>query len=167
MDTDVELIRNLDDLLHYQAFSGFESKTAIPTGIMASEQGGVWATEQLAYYENRHFVLPDESLDLTTNVEIISKNMAVGGFRLDNTYQVYKNSIHIFPKDFFCPKTPTGVLCLTENTYCIHHFASSWETPKVKAKMFLIRKVFGPAMTQRLILYKRRIFIALGIQRAT
>lgn len=155
MDTDVEVVRSLDDLLKYPAFSGFESDTQIPTGIMASERGGAWAAEQLAYYKDRHFMLSDGSLDLTTNVQIISTNMAANGFKLNNTYQVYRNCIHIFPKDYFCPKAHTGVLTRTANTYCIHHFAGSWENPRVKAKMFVLRKVLGPAMTQRLIRFKR------------
>lgn len=35
MDTDVEVLRPLDDLLVYEAVSGFETKTRIPTGLMA------------------------------------------------------------------------------------------------------------------------------------
>ena len=39
MDTDVEVIKPLDELLLYEAFSGFESPTQIPTGLMACEKG--------------------------------------------------------------------------------------------------------------------------------
>ena len=38
MDTDVELIKPLDDFLKYDGVSGFESSTQIPTGLMASRQ---------------------------------------------------------------------------------------------------------------------------------
>lgn len=34
MDTDVEVMKNLDKFLVHQAFSGFESDIQIPTGIM-------------------------------------------------------------------------------------------------------------------------------------
>ena len=82
MDTDVEVLKSLDDLLHLPAFSGFESEREIPTGIMASEQYGAWAAEQLKYYEGKHFRRADGSFDLTTNVEIISGIMAANGFVL-------------------------------------------------------------------------------------
>lgn len=36
MDTDVEVVRSLDPLLQYRAFSGFESEHAISTGAMGS-----------------------------------------------------------------------------------------------------------------------------------
>ena len=38
MDTDVEVLKNLDCFLSEKAFSGFESVDRIPTGIMASEK---------------------------------------------------------------------------------------------------------------------------------
>ena len=41
MDTDVEVIRPLDEFLDNPAFSGFEDETHIPTGIMASEKRAV------------------------------------------------------------------------------------------------------------------------------
>ena len=112
MDTDVEVIKNLDDLLNYPAFSGFESDKDIPTGIMASEQYGEWAKEQLGYYAGRHFLLDDGTSDLTSNVQIISRIMSSNGFVLKNSYQVYKNCMHIFPKDFFCPKSIIATLLL-------------------------------------------------------
>ena len=34
MDTDVEILNPLDKFLHHNAFSGFESNYAIPTGLM-------------------------------------------------------------------------------------------------------------------------------------
>ena len=40
MDTDVEVIRPIDEFLRHEAFSGFETDRMIPTGIMACEKGG-------------------------------------------------------------------------------------------------------------------------------
>ena len=49
MDTDVEIVRPLDDLLHLPAFSGYESNkyNNFPTGLMASAKNGIWVKEQL------------------------------------------------------------------------------------------------------------------------
>ena len=157
MDSDVEVIKNLDDFLKYPAFCGFESETSISGGILASEQGGAWAKEQLDYYDNRRFRQADGSLDLTTNVQIFSTSMAANGLKLNNTYQIYKYGMHVFPRDYFSPLTYTGKLNVTENTHCIHHFAGSWESPKVKAKMYVLRKLLGPELTERLIRLKRKL----------
>ena len=130
MDTDVEVLQNLDGFLNLPAFSGFESNNAIPTGIMASEKNGVWAKEQLELYNNRKFIKSDGTFDFTTNVTTITNSMKQGGFVLDNTTRNYKDTITMFSSDYFCPKSwYTGKVKLTPNTYCIHHFAGSWKEP--------------------------------------
>ncbi len=162
MDTDVEVLKPLDDLLDLPAFSGYESNkfSNFPTGLMASAAGGVWVKEQLDYYTDRHFLLPDGSLDMTTNTVTISRIMKENGFELTGEYQVYKNDMHCFPSDYFCPMTSTRVLKLTKNSYCIHHFAGSWHTPtlKQKIKKFVFGKIVGAKLTDKLIQQKRKLF---------
>jgi len=160
MDTDVEVLKSLDNLLNLPAFSGYESNkfSSFPTGIMASEKAGIWAKEQLAYYEGIHFIKPDGSFDMTTNTQTISRIMCENGFVLNGEYQVYKKNMHAFPKDYFCPKTSTRVLKLTENSYCIHHFAGSWTNPSFwdKCKQFFFRDIVGVKITDFLVQKKRK-----------
>lgn len=139
MDVDVEVIRNIDEFLTLPAFSGFENEKAIPTGIMASEQGGVWAKKMLAYYDNKHFLKEDGTPDLITNVQIITDLMLREGFIPNDTYQNINDEIHFFPHDYFCPMGEGLRLVLTENTYTIHHFAASWysRTDKIKRKIWV------------------------------
>ncbi|QIP13908.1 glycosyl transferase [Spirosoma aureum] len=157
LDTDVEVLKSLDDLLHLPAFSGFESDHEIPTGIMASEQHNEWASEQLRYYAGRHFLRPDGSYDMTTNVEIISGSMAANGFMLKNSYQIYKGCMHIFPKDYFCPKSRSGIITISPNTYCIHHFEGSWQPVGSKLKKYIFQKIIGPTITDKLVNLKRSL----------
>lgn len=161
MDTDVEVLKPLDDLLNLTAFSGYESNkfSNFPTGLMASEAGGIWVKEQLDFYKNVHFKKPDGSLNLTTNTETISTIMKQNGFELTGEYQVYKNDMHCFPSEYFCPLSSTRVLRLTENTYCIHHFANSWKqkTTLQCIKEFIYYKILGAKLTDFLIRTKRRL----------
>jgi len=166
MDTDVEILKSLDGLLNLPAFSGFESEKVIPTGIMASERHGLWAKEMLEYYhKERHFILPDGRLDMIPNTQIIGEIMAANGFMLKNSYQVYKNCMHIFPKDYFCPKESTGKINLTDNTYCIHHFSGSWQPARIKVQKFIFRKLLGPDLTAFLAKTKWKIFGIFGIKK--
>ncbi|MBD2752581.1 glycosyltransferase family 32 protein [Spirosoma validum] len=157
MDTDVEVLKSLDTLLNLPGFSGFESDTDIPTGIMAVEQHNPWAKEQLDYYTDRPFLNDDTSFDYTTNVEIISRSMQANGFLLNNTYQVYRDCMHIFPKDYFCPKTRAGEIILTPNTYCIHHFEGSWQPVQYKLKKFIFHRLLGVSITNLLVGAKRQL----------
>lgn len=161
MDTDVEVLKPLDDLLHLPAFTGYEGSLshAPVTGIMASQAHGIWVGEQLAYYEGRHFVKEDGSLDMTTNTITISRIMEANGFVINEKYGVYKDEMHIFPVDYFCPLSSTHILKLTKNSYCIHHFAGSWYeyTRAQKVKKFICEKILGRKLTNAIVQIKRAI----------
>ena len=161
MDTDVEILRPSDELMELPAFTGYEAsqKNAPVTGLMASAPHGVWVREQLAYYECKHFVKPDGTLDMTTNTVTIANIMVAGGFKIDGKYQVYKNDMHVFPVDYFCPLTSTKILKLTENTYCIHHFAGSWveRTRGQIIKAWIFDHILGRRLTDKLVQIKRKL----------
>ena len=154
MDTDVEVLKSYDDLLTLPGFTGYEGSKNLPpvTGTMASEAGNAWVKEQLDSYKDTHFVLPDGTLDTTTNTTRITRIMQKDGFVPDGKKHVYKD-MYIFPVDFFCPRQTTGEIFLTENTYCDHHFMGSWN--KKKKSLFL--RLFGQKNMTRLIKLKRRI----------
>ena len=140
MDTDVEVLKPLDRFLSHHAFSGFENDQSVPTGIMASEKGGRWAKENLAYYEGRHFLKEDGSMDFTTNVTTITNYMLPLGLKQDNTFQDFPGLITLYPKDYFCPKSYVdGKINLTSNAYTVHHFAGSWvPKPIIKERLYTL-----------------------------
>lgn len=157
LDTDVEVLKNMDNLLDLPGFIGFESENDVQTGIIACEQHNEWAKEQLAWYEGKHFLKLDGKPDMTSNVKIISGIMASNGFQLRNSYQVYKDCMHFFPKDYFCPKSRTGIITITPNTYCIHHFAASWHPWHLKLEKFFFQRILGPNFTDFLVRSKRKL----------
>lgn len=143
LDTDVEIIKPLDAFLNLDGFSGFEGVDRVPTGIMASSKGNLFIKELLNYYTNKHFVLEDGKLDLTTNVEIITRYAKKHGLVLNNTEQTIENYT-FFPCEYFCPKdSRTLNINITNNTYTIHHFAGSWMPSEGRFKKRL-KKILGP-----------------------
>lgn len=162
MDTDVEVVKNLDEFLNCEAFSGFESKNAIPTGIIGANKHHPWIEFLLSYYNNAKFIKEDGSFDTTTNVKIIS-NMTQNkyGVILNNTKQILKDNIYIYPFDYFCAKNQiTGKIEKNQNTYTIHHFSGSWlsewDKSKVKIKIGL-SFLFGDNFVQKLIDLKNKL----------
>lgn len=155
MDTDVEVLKPLDDFLHLPAFSGFENDDYVPTGIMASEKNSVWASELLAYYDNRPFINEDGSFDMRANTMVITEMMLKKGFKMTNTFQEIAGYVTFYPNDYFCPKSyKTGKIELTKNSYCIHHFAKSWIPKRKKWRNELKMKamnVFGYENIQKII----------------
>lgn len=140
MDTDVEVLKPLDELLQFPAFSGFESDKNIPTGIMASEKHGKWIKALLDEYNDIHFIKENGEFDLTTNViRITNKTKEIYDFKQNAQYQDLKDVV-FFPADYFCPKNcVTGIIELTDNSYTIHHFNGSW-LPKEDQKFIETRR---------------------------
>ncbi|SDG23290.1 Glycosyltransferase sugar-binding region containing DXD motif-containing protein [Selenomonas sp. WCT3] len=134
MDTDVEVCKNLDCLLKYEAVSGYESETSIPTGTLAACRGDEWIGMLLHDYDDRHFLQKDGSYDITTNVVTITRlTKEKYGLRLDGKRKVFGTNILILPFDYLCAKSfKTGIVEKTENTMTIHHFSGSWLTADVK-----------------------------------
>lgn len=133
MDTDVEVISDLDKFMNFQAFSGFEQKNYMPTGIMAAVPHHPWIHCMLEHYRGRSFFNPDGTMDLKPNVifmtELAEKEF---GLKRGNELQILKDDVHIFPNDYFCPMVwETREIKLTPNTHTIHHFAYSWKEPGV------------------------------------
>jgi mannosyltransferase OCH1-like enzyme len=142
MDTDVELLKNIDCFLNHKAFSGFENNMLIPTGIMASEKNNEWIKYLLSYYDNKHFINTDNSLNTQPNTGIIT-NMTLEKYNLvlNNEFQILNNEVAIYPHEYFCPKSHiTNDINITENTYCIHHFNGSWISKQEKRKHQKIMK---------------------------
>lgn len=155
MDTDVEVLKSLDGFLHHTAFSGFENDDFVPTGIMASEKNGRWVTDLLSYYEGKSLFKEDGSISSISNTFIITGMMKEKGFLMNNTFQEEEDYVAFYPNDYFCPKSyKTGNIDLTENSYCIHHFAKSWIPLKDKWKNIAKMKamnIFGHQNIQMLI----------------
>lgn len=147
MDTDVEVLKSLNKFLIHDAFTGFEDDTNIPTGIMASKKNSKWIRQLLSYYDNRSFLKDNGQQELITNTRIITDMSKDWGFEANNSYQILMDEVHIYPKDFFCPKSQkTGKIYLTENSACIHHFSGSWMPANKKALTELkykLMKIFG------------------------
>lgn len=129
MDTDIEVLKPLDQFLVHPAFTGFEDDDWLLTGVIGAEKGSRWVEAQMEYYHNpkRSFYKIDGRTDETPNTRIVTHYMLNKGLVLNNTRQDFEGLITIYPTDWFCPKSPgTGKTQFTENTHTIHHYAGSW-----------------------------------------
>ena len=165
MDTDVMVLKSLDEYLNHQAFSGFESKTKIPTGIMAAEKGCPLFKELLSYYDAATFLREDGTLNMTTNVEIITNMLTPKGFKPNGQYQVV-DEMAFYSQNVFCPShKKLKNKKYMKDTVTIHYFAGSWKSAATKKrensfwwKMIavpgsfvskILRKIFGEKWEKR------------------
>jgi len=131
MDTDVEVIKPLNQFLKHRAFSGCEDENNCLTGTMGSESKHPWIERLLSEYADKKFILTGGSLDTTTNVTRATRIMMKEyGWVPKDQYQELRDDLHIYPSEYFCAKNyETNEIKITEKTHTIHHFAGSWHTP--------------------------------------
>lgn len=129
MDTDVELIRPIGDLLEFECFLGFQHEHYVSNGlIFGAVPGNSFVRENAAIYESNSFTAQEDSKKLIVCQEYTTELLKSYGLTVPDTGCVQVvNGVHVFPSDYFCPYDHrTFQMKQTENTYSIHHFASSW-----------------------------------------
>ena len=127
LDTDVELIKPLDELLKHGAFCGVEQPGALNAGLgMAAPAEMPIFREILDSYQSDQFINADKTYNLKTVVVRVSDIFKKYGF--SNNEEIQEVAwFRIYPKEYFCPKDIiSGEVNITDNTYSIHHFDASW-----------------------------------------
>lgn len=156
LDTDVELIQSLDDLLDNELFCGQEDEITVNFGQgFGAVAGNVLLAEMMKQMEGMSFVKSDGEYDLTPSPYYQTQILRKNGFLLQNVYQS-RDGVSIYPCDYFCPKNfSTGELVLSEHTHSIHHFHMSWKTAAQKKwirRMQQFNRYFPPKLVRILLL---------------
>ena len=166
LDTDVEIIKNFDDLLHLPYFIGLEQNEIIEAAVFGAEKGADWVADCMSYYKDRPFIKEDGAPDLLilpkimeTQIEQNKKLVALEPKNLKNVKELIKDKskLYMYPFEFFSAKNhETQKVKKTKNTYTIHHFNNSWIPKRMKFRLNLKRrllKTFGVSVTDSLIGY--------------
>jgi hypothetical protein len=126
MDTDIEVVKPLDELLTLEAFMGFEIETKISTGIIGAVPHHPFMEEWYHDYDDRKFVRAEKTEDVVTNVIRVTELLQNHGLELNNQRQTVKG-VEIFPQMTFSPKSYiTGEVEEDPSTMVIHQFSGSW-----------------------------------------
>lgn len=127
LDTDVELIKPIDDLLFHKAFAGFESNNYISTGLgFGAEKYSEIIRILREDYNNKEFIDGDGNLNLTPCPVYQSEFLEKQGFILNNTFQCI-NGLAVYPYEFFDALDLSIRDLPMNNTYSIHWYSNSWK----------------------------------------
>lgn len=137
-DTDVEVIRPMNDIIKKGNFMGREAgafisaiikSEAVNPGLGLGVVPGLAVIEEiLSIYRNIHFLNKDGSLNLKTIVRYTTEILANHGLNNNNQDLQLVADIWIYPTDYFCPMdhTKANLLNITDRTVSIHHYDCSW-----------------------------------------
>lgn len=131
-DTDVEVIKPMDEIIAKGAFMGWETpnKEGLPSvnaGLcLGSEKGDSLYKEILDKFASMSFWESGGKRNTYSMVPMVTDLLIKHGLKRDGTMQEV-DGITIYPSEYFCPMDPTtGIVEKTPNTVSIHWYDSSW-----------------------------------------
>ena len=127
LDIDVELLKNLDELLKNKEFFATEQVGLINTGlIFGAEIKNSNIKLLLEEYTNIHFIISENVYDVLPCPQRNTHPFLNKGFQKKDEIQIINEAV-IFPPEYFCPIDNKTKKCrITSNTYSIHHFGALW-----------------------------------------
>lgn len=159
-DTDVEVIKNMDDIIARGPFMGCENKAqsgATPAqlgvnpglGLGVNPGLGLYA-EILTIYNYKHYILPNGTFSHETVVTITTDLLCKKSLKNTNEVQVI-DGVWIYPKEYFSPKNYVNKkITITNKTYAIHHYSGTWQPvwKKILLRIWLPISVRFPTQTK-------------------
>lgn len=179
LDTDVEVIRPLDDIIVQGPFMGFETdprpmpdnrprrdarassegvtKGAVAPGLGLGVNPGLDLMKKLMdCYEGRHFVYEDNMRNQITVVTITTDLLLKLGLENKTGIQDVAG-IRVYPSAYFCPiNVTTGRLHITPETRTIHHYAGTWAHPESPLKVWM-KRILPETLVIKLVDWKARM----------
>ena len=147
LDTDVEILKPIDNLLDNVMFIGFETKDAVNFGLgFGAEKAHPYLKEIMEEYDRIEF--PDDDADLRDIACPIIQTAVLKRHGLETNGKSQRLELcNVYGIQYFSPKSfQTGAIHVTPKTYSIHHFNMSWLTEEEKAlrnKEWELQKKFG------------------------
>lgn len=167
-DTDVEVIRPIEDIVSKGNFMGFEtdpnslqsddaSEASINPGLgmgVAPDLGII--NEMLHFYDGQHFVHETNMRNQITVVHIATKVLLDNGLQNASGMQKIADT-YIYPSEYFCPiNVTTGRIHVEKNTRTIHHYAGTWVDKRFSLKE-LLKRIIPEQWLMVLINLKRKM----------
>jgi len=158
-DTDVEVIKPLDDIIERGNFMALERDGNKTLAAQAANPGlGLGCAPGLGLmktlmerYDERHFEYHTDIRKMQTVVHYTTELLLQQGLRSSKEVQKV-GEVWVYPSEYFCPiNVTTGRLHITANTRTIHHYAATWTEGKRSWKS-VVRKLLPEWL---LMLYSR------------
>lgn len=147
LDTDVELLQSLDNLLNCKAFLGFENRTSVAPGLGFGAEPGNEILKQIRdLYHSFSFYNENGTPNIVPSPFYMTEFLKSYSLQLNGKRQSV-HGIDIFPAEYFAPLCyANNRLKITQNTYSIHWYDASWHTLEQKKRLKYkqrINRIFG------------------------
>lgn len=149
-DTDVEVIKPMNDIIDRGAFMGLEKSNQSGDGVIAVAPGLGIAAEKanpvyrvfLDEYDDLSFYDANKKINRYSMIPMVTRYFIDSGLEGINDRIESISGINIYPTDYFNPyDSKTGNLSITEKTRTIHWYSASWLSWKDRILLSMKRRV--------------------------
>lgn len=150
LDTDVEVVRPLDELLYQQGFCGFDDNK-INSGLgIGAMRGLPIIGEMRDEYNNHEFVLQNRK-KMKIGPDYETDLLVRHGLKVDESYQKVAGMTVYPPEVLSSAMIFSDEYLIKKHTYTVHHFAGSWVDADTRAKWDKMRCLYRMVKENSLI----------------
>lgn len=144
LDTDVEIVKNLDELLYQDAFMGIDGTKLISLGLGFGAKPEFDLIRQLRdIYDLFDFYYPDGTMNLTSAPKLQRSFFENIGYKNNGEFQRI-GGLSVYPEKVLSGKCNwTGMISPTEHTFAIHHYDGSWTSRKRKEQIIRMHEFYN------------------------
>ncbi len=142
-DTDVEVLKRIDDSILQNGYFAKEKDNEINTGLgFCVPPKNKFVKIMLDDYKNISFYNKDGSYDLTPCPKRNSKSILNAGYSISSKCENLGN-IKVYNRNYFCGyDINNNHYIISEKTYTVHHYSASWQSKNQRLKKSL-KKFFS------------------------
>ncbi len=150
LDTDMLLIKNIDDLLQHNFFSGFEVENRVAYGLFGGIKNNHFFKSMITFYDKNNFDEFDPPIITHTFKDVVKKDNLEGNEML-------------FEREYFYPltyenKSKDYKLFITENTLGVHLWNHSWKIEKEETFVSILNDIKSVCVNFLFYRYTRAYF---------
>jgi len=153
LDTDVELLKPLDSLLHDKAFCARENRQQVNSGLIIAAEVG---HDVIRALRDAYLSYSFPSAPCTVLQTELLRRM---GMVPSDTIQ-HLDGLTIYPQEYFNAKDDFGISHPTSNTFAVHHAEASWMPLRwrlMKTMRRICERLMGERILSSIVALKRRI----------
>lgn len=142
-DTDVEVLKRIDDSVIKSGYFAKEKDNEINTGLgFCVPPKNKFIKIMLDDYENISFCNGDNSYDLTPCTKRNTASIVNAGYSISSKCENL-GEIKVYNRDYFCGyDIDNNHYIISDKTYTVHHYNASWQ-PKNQRVKRKIKKIFS------------------------
>ena len=142
LDTDMEITKDISDILLNECFLGVEDSGLINSAVIgAKEPHNKFIDELIKSYDEKEKFNSEDIYAMTIPRQITEKLNKLGFNKEFNDIQkFYDGKVVVYPREYFYPLSYDHQdNKFTANSCMIHHYDSTWASKPEKAKLFFRR----------------------------